>query len=183
MPSLPVLALAKPQTVETCTLVPNCCQKCAKTASAGNGKISNSSDMHISAKLLSKVCQVCQCWHWQNFKQQQHAHQCQNAAKSVPSLPVLALPNFLAMAWLSLLALIWCCQAQWVVAKIPVTRHMALTNLMGMALQDFINVGSAILVKVYQNKNPASRKVKPIFKFRGLHEAVEAASFKQKIGF
>merc|ERR1712020_813459 len=48
-------------------------------------------NINISAKLLPKVCQVCQCWHWQNLKQQQHAHQCQIATKSVPSLPVLAL--------------------------------------------------------------------------------------------
>ena len=73
------------------TSVPNCCQKCAKSASAGTDKPSNSSDMHISAKFLPKVCHVCQCWHWQNLEQQQHAYQCQNAAKSVPSLPVLAL--------------------------------------------------------------------------------------------
>ena len=47
--------------------------------------------MHISAKLLPKVCQDCQCWQWQNLKQQRHAHQCQIAVKSVPRLPVLTL--------------------------------------------------------------------------------------------
>ena len=73
------------------TSVPSCCQKCAKSASAGTDKPSNSSDMHISAKFLPKVCHVCQCWHWQNLEQQQHAYKCQNAVKSVPSLPVLAL--------------------------------------------------------------------------------------------
>ena len=61
--SLSVLALSKPQTAATCTSVPNCYQMCAKSASSGTGKISNSSDMHIIAKLLPKVCQVCQCWH------------------------------------------------------------------------------------------------------------------------
>ena len=71
--------------------MPNCCQKCAKSASAGTGKISNSSDMYISTRLLPKVCQVCQCWHWQKLKQQLHSHQHQIATKSVPSLPVLAL--------------------------------------------------------------------------------------------
>ena len=58
--SLPVLALAKTQTAATCTLVPNCCQKRANSAS-GTGKTSNSIDMFISAKMLPKVCQVCQC--------------------------------------------------------------------------------------------------------------------------
>ena len=114
MPTLSVLALAKPQTAATCTSVPNCYQKCAKSVSAGTVKTSNSSNMHISAKLLPKVCQVCQFWHWQNLKQQRHAHHCQIAAKSVPSLPVLALPNFMAVTCSSVLALIWCCQAHWV---------------------------------------------------------------------
>ena len=73
------------------TSVPSCFQKRAKSASDGTDKPSNSSDMHISAKFLPKVCHVCQCWHWQNLEQQQHAYKCQNAVKSVPSLPVLAL--------------------------------------------------------------------------------------------
>ena len=129
MPSLPVLALAKSQTAVTCTSAPDCCQKCAKSASAGTGKNSNSSYIHISTRLLPKVCQVCQCWHWQNLKQQQHAHQYQVAAKCVPSLPVLALPNFLAMAYLSVLALIWCCQAQWVSIFCAIFEYSLLTLL------------------------------------------------------